>query len=209
MAIFIRKPALSELITLNCCCCCCCLSVLCLLLVLLVEATDEESESDDESDPSSESEEEVEDDDDDSGDLPGGFDSTGGVLLTVVMAAKVGDFPCGIFDHFCLICLVTLFCVTLARGRQTLAQLQVFTDFLNQHSSLIPPPRLLIATIAECIFFTANFHSPEVEHHLSHLQLSSPKIKPNHKNLRNTVLHCPQHELSAENFHFTQQYSDP
>lgn len=89
MAIFIRKPALSELITLNCCWCCCCggsfLSVLCLLLVLLVDAADDESESDDESDPSSESDDEVEDDEDDSGDLPGGFDSTGGVLFTVVI----------------------------------------------------------------------------------------------------------------------------
>lgn len=111
MAIFMRKPALSELITLNCCC----LSVLCLLLVLLVEATDEESESDDESDPSSESDEEVEDDDDDSGDLPGGFDSTGGVLLTVVMAAKVGDFASGIFDHFCLTCLLLCSALHLPR----------------------------------------------------------------------------------------------
>lgn len=102
MAIFIRRPALSELITLNCCC----LSVLCLLLVLLVEATDEESESDDESDPSSESDEEVDDDDDDSGDLPGGFDSTGGVLFTVVMAAKVDVFVRGFFDHLCLLVLL-------------------------------------------------------------------------------------------------------
>lgn len=87
MAIFIRKPALSELITLNCCCSCggSFLSVLCLLLVLLVDAADEESESDDESDPSSESDDEVEDDEDDSGDLPGGCDSTGGVLFTVVI----------------------------------------------------------------------------------------------------------------------------
>lgn len=154
MAIFMRKPALSELITLNCCC----LSELCLLLVLLIEATDEESESDDESDPSSESDEEVEDDDDDSGDLPGGFDSTGGVLLTVVMAAKVGDFASGISSiTFALLACYFVLRYT-CRGRQALAQLQVFTNFLNQHSSLIPPPLLLIATSAECIFFTANFH---------------------------------------------------
>lgn len=107
MAIFIRRPALSELITLNCCC----LSVLCLLLVLLVEATDEESESDDESDPSSESDEEVEDEDDDSGDLPGGLDSTGGVLFTVVMAAKVrgfsGSLNCLLRLFLSLHCLLT------------------------------------------------------------------------------------------------------
>lgn len=93
MAIFIRNPALSELITLNCCCCCCCWSFLsepCLLLVLLVDATEDESESDDESDPSSESEDEDEDDEDDSGDLPGGFDSTGGVLFTVVIFSSTG-----------------------------------------------------------------------------------------------------------------------
>lgn len=80
IAIFIRRPALSELITLNCCC----LSVLCLLLVLLVEATDEVSESDDESEPSSESDEDDEDDEDERGDFPGGFGSTG-VVFTVVM----------------------------------------------------------------------------------------------------------------------------
>lgn len=93
MAIFIRNPALSELITLNCCCCCCCcwsfLSEPCLLLVLLVDATEDESESEEESDPSSESEDEDEDDEDDSGDLPGGFDSTGGVLFTVVIFSQV------------------------------------------------------------------------------------------------------------------------
>lgn len=108
MAIFIRRPALSELITLNCCC----LSVLCLLLVLLVEATDDESESDDESDPSSESDEEVEDDDDDSGDLPGGFDSTGGVLFTVVMMAAK-DFVHGFSDHLRLIACLFIYSVAL------------------------------------------------------------------------------------------------
>lgn len=56
-----------------------------MLLVLLVDATEDESESEEESDPSSESEDEDDDDEDDSGDLPGGFDSTGGVLFTVVI----------------------------------------------------------------------------------------------------------------------------
>lgn len=135
MAIFIRRPALSELITLNCCCCCCwfcnccccCLSpsapVLCLLLVLLVDATDvDESESDDESDPSSESDEEEDEDDDDSGDFPGGFESTGVVFtvvitrfewffdicVTLIAADHVAVPTC--LRHNCL--LFVLFCVS-------------------------------------------------------------------------------------------------
>lgn len=44
----------------------------------------DESESDDESDPSSESDEEEEEDEDDSGDLPGGFESTGFVFTVVI-----------------------------------------------------------------------------------------------------------------------------
>lgn len=61
-----------------------------MLLVLLVDATEDESESEEESDPSSESEDEDEDDEDDSGDLPGGFDFTGGVLFTVVIFSSSG-----------------------------------------------------------------------------------------------------------------------
>lgn len=61
-----------------------------MLLVLLVDATEvDESESDDESDPSSESDEEEEDDEDDSGDLPGGFESTGFVLTVVIFFSLV------------------------------------------------------------------------------------------------------------------------
>lgn len=57
-----------------------------MLLVLLVDATEvDESESDDESDPSSESDEEDDDDEDDSGDLPGGFESTGFVFTVVIL----------------------------------------------------------------------------------------------------------------------------
>lgn len=69
IAIFIRSPALSELITLNCCGFSGAVPpVLCLLLVLFVDA-DDESESLDESVPSSESEDEEEVDDEDRGDL--------------------------------------------------------------------------------------------------------------------------------------------
>lgn len=71
-----------------------------MLLVLLVDATEvDESESDDESDPSSESDEEDDDDEDDSGDLPGGFESTGFVLTVVILVA---------FFYFFSECYLTL-----------------------------------------------------------------------------------------------------
>lgn len=74
-----------------------------MLLVLLVDATDDESESDEVSDPSSESDDEDEDDEDDSGDLPGGFDSTGGVLLTVVIARPRLPWFCSRCDSLILL----------------------------------------------------------------------------------------------------------
>uniref|UniRef100_A0A2M4DA77 Putative secreted protein n=1 Tax=Anopheles darlingi TaxID=43151 RepID=A0A2M4DA77_ANODA len=69
MAIFIRSPALSELITLNCWGLSAGRTLLLFLLLALLVDAEEESESLDESDPSSESDDDEDDDEDESGDL--------------------------------------------------------------------------------------------------------------------------------------------